>query len=86
MARNLRPGERMVYELDQGTGLVSNGNMWGYPHVALAIAEDGKLRRVRLNQQADTVFSWPGRASIKGRTVTGFVMVENGILRFYTND
>lgn len=53
---------------------VTNGNMWGHPHaVKDAICEDGKRRTVRLNQQADSAFSWPGRTSINGKTVRGYV-------------
>ena len=48
----------------------------GYDHPAQvrhALCPDGVRRTVRLNQQADTYFSWPGRTTIKGRSVRGFV-------------
>ena len=48
--------------------------MWGHlSHCIDALCEDGKRRTVRLGVDADTFFSWPGRASVGGRTVRGFV-------------
>jgi hypothetical protein len=47
---------------------------WRHPQVVRgALCPDGKRRSVTLGQAADTYFSWPGRASINGRTVSGFV-------------
>lgn len=54
--------------------MVTNGNAWGHPHKAVnVLCPDGRRRTVRLNQAADSFFSWPGRASINGRTVRGYV-------------
>lgn len=66
------------------TGFITNGNIWGHPHAARAICEDGKVRKVRLNVSPDSTFSWSGRASIKGKTVRGFVYKDEGGLRFTT--
>ena len=53
---------------------VDNGNPWHHPHKAInVLCFDGKRRTVRLNLQADSFFSWPGRASIKGKTVSGYI-------------
>ena len=69
------------------TGFIDNGNIWGHPHAARALCEDGKIRKVRLNQSPDTAFSWSGRASIKGKTVRGFVYHgDGGTMRFTTYD
>ena len=61
---------------------VTNGNPWGHPYkVKDALCFDGKRRTVRLNIQADTYFSWPGRCTIKGETVRGYITgieTENG--------
>lgn len=61
---------------------VDNGNHWHHPHKAVdVLCADGKRRTVRLNQCADTLFSWPGRCTINGKTVTGFITTfttENG--------
>lgn len=47
---------------------------WHHPvAVRGALCPDGRRRTVRLNQQADTYFSWPGRTTIAGRSVRGFV-------------
>lgn len=78
------------------TGMITNGNIWGHPHEARAICEDGWVRTVRLGLDADTWFSWParGRATAGGGVVRGFVVeadqfydVEGG-LRFerYTGE
>ena len=62
------------------TGFVTNGNAWGHPHAAYALCLDGKVRKVRLNQAADTWFSWPGMVTIKGVTVRGFITgTDNGL-------
>jgi hypothetical protein len=42
-------------------------------YVRDALCEDGRRRTVRLNQQADTYFSWAGRTTIGGKSVRGFV-------------
>lgn len=62
------------------TGFITNGNAWGHPHAAYALCFDGKFRKVRLNQQADSWFSWSGRVTIKGVTVCGYVTgTDNGL-------
>ena len=62
------------------TGFVSNGNVWGHPHAAYALCFDGRVRKVRLNQVADTWFSWSGRVTIKGVTVRGYITgTDNGL-------
>lgn len=53
--------------------VVTTGGMWEHPVKILhALCPDGKRRTVRLNQAPDTYFSWSGRATINGKTVTGF--------------
>lgn len=67
------------------TRFIDNGNPWGHPHAADAVCPDGKVRRVRLGADADTVFSWParGRATAGGPTVPGYVGADSdGTLRF----
>ena len=57
---------------------------WQHP-VAIrgALCPDGRRRTVRLNQDADTYFSWPGRTTtIGGRSVRGFVMTEDDDWKF----
>ncbi len=64
----------MSIEKLQKAEWVNNGNAWQHPHkVKGALCEDGVRRTVRLNQQADTYGSWPGRTTIRGKTVRGFV-------------
>ncbi len=47
---------------------------FGHPDTCIrCLCEDGKRRTVRLGIDADSYFSWPGRASIGGRTVRGYV-------------
>ena len=67
------------------TGYITNGNIWNHPYAAHAICPDGKIRKIRLNQQANTWFSWPGRCSKYGR---GFVTVKDEMLVFtpYTKE
>lgn len=49
-------------------------NAWYHPTKAInVLCEDGKRRVVRLNQQADTWFSWSGRCTIYGKTQRGYV-------------
>jgi hypothetical protein len=50
---------------------------WGRPRlVRNARCPDGRRRTVYLGADADTFFSWPGRVSIAGRWVRGFVAVQ----------
>lgn len=65
-----------------GTGYITNGNMWGHPHAARAKCDDGKIRTVRLNQAADTAFTWRGRASIKSKTITGYITSDKEGIKF----
>ena len=54
--------------------MVTTGAPWHHPYKAVNVrCFDGKRRTVRLNQQADTFFSWPGRCTINGKTVRGYV-------------
>lgn len=47
---------------------------FGHPDTCIrCLCPDGKRRTVRLGLDADTAFSWPGRCSIGGKTVRGFV-------------
>lgn len=64
------------------TSFVTNGNAWGHPHAAYAICFDGKVRKVRLSQQTDSFFSWPGRVTIKGVTVRGYIAFTDDVLEF----
>lgn len=57
-------------------------NWWGHPTAARALCEDGRIRTIRLNQMPDNAFSWPGRASIGGKTVRGYLYSEGETLRF----
>ena len=67
------------------THFVTNGNPWGHPYAAKAYGPGGGgIITVRLNQSADTFFTWPGRASVNGKTVRGFVFSrDDGELEFY---
>lgn len=63
---------------DTNTGLYAvKGSLWRHAVYALAEFPDGKIRSVRLNQQADSFFSWPGRTSYKKHTVTCWVEVSD---------
>lgn len=47
---------------------------FGHPDTCIrCLCPDGKRRTVRLGIDADTAFSWPGRCSIGGKTVRGYV-------------
>lgn len=60
--------------------------MWNHPsHCIGALCDDGKRRIVRLNLQADTLWSWPGRASVGGRTVRGWVEARDGDYLFHVS-
>ena len=66
-----------------GTGMIAWPGGWEHPYAALARCPDGRIRRVRLNQSADTFFSWPGRVSAYGKTMRGYVSkAANGETRF----
>lgn len=61
-----------------GTGVCRTGyGFWEHPTAMKAQCEDGVIRTIRLNQQADTFFSWSGRTTIKGKSVRGYVTVES---------
>lgn len=64
---------------ENGARWYGNG-FWRHPwYVRDVPCQDGKRRTVRLTQQADTYFSWSGRASIGGRTVRGAILTgDNG--------
>jgi hypothetical protein len=53
---------------------------WQHPYTADARCPDGKIRRVRLNQQADSFFSWPGRVQYQGKTRKCYVYTDDGEL------
>lgn len=55
---------------------------WKHPYKAIARCEDGTVRTVRLNQEADTWFSWPGRTTIQGKSIRGYVTQDGAELRF----
>lgn len=46
---------------------------WGNLIAVTAICPDGRVRKIRLNQSADTFFSHPGRTTIAGHAITGYV-------------
>lgn len=70
------------------TGLVHDDSPWRLARLAYAVCDDdGIVRRVRLNVTPDTVFSYGGRASIAGRTRSGFTAYQpfsDGVLEFVT--
>jgi hypothetical protein len=82
---NIKPQQGDIMKAKE-TGFITNGNAWGHPHAAFALCFDGKVRKVRLNQQADSFFSWPGRVTIKGVTVSGYVTGADNGLEFRLND
>jgi hypothetical protein len=64
------------------TKMITDG-MWQHPVKAIALCDDGKIRTVRLNQQASNAFAWQGRTTLQGKTITGYVHPdENGTIRF----
>jgi len=71
--------ETGAYLHDTPGGATWYGNsFWSHPwYVRGVICADGKRRTVRLNEAPDTYFSYPGRASIGGRTVRGFVHTDD---------
>ena len=51
---------------------------WQIPYKATnVLCSDGKRRTVKLHAEADTFFSIPGRVTVRGKTVTGHVWVDN---------
>jgi hypothetical protein len=55
------------------TSFITNGNIWQHAHAALALCEDGKIRKVRLEEAADNAFAWPGKIRIANKTIRGYV-------------
>lgn len=49
---------------------------------AHAICEDGKIRKIKISI-ADTYFSIPGRTTIDKKTVSGYIMLDDGELHFH---
>ncbi len=47
-----------------------------------ALCADGRKRSALILRDADTFYTIPARVSVKGRTVTGFVWLSDGILTF----
>ncbi len=71
---------------DKDTGMFAfTWDPWRNPVIAKAEFPDGKIRTVRLNQSADSYFSWPGRTSWKRFTVTCFVTNEDGRIMGHYN-
>ena len=68
------------------TGFITNSTPWEHLRAAYALCFDGKVRKVRLNQQADTWYSWPGRVTINGVTVRGYVTGTDDGLEFVLYD
>ncbi len=47
---------------------------WHHPWFVLnCLCPDGKRRTIRLGQDADTAFTWPGRTSYQGKTRRGYI-------------
>lgn len=67
--------------------LITGYGPWHHPiAVRGALCPDGRRRTVRLNQSADTYFSWPGRTTIGGRSVRGAVYsTQDGDYTFEPN-
>ena len=42
------------------------------------LCSDGKRRRVRITGEADSAFTCPGSVSVKGKTVSGYVISVSG--------
>ena len=67
---------------DETTGMYAvRGNPWNHAVLALAEFPDGKIRTVRLNEDASNAFAWHGRTSYKKFTVKCFVTCEDGRLK-----
>ena len=71
---------------DNDTGMYYyRDDYWQHDVIALAEFPDGKIRVVRLNMQADTYSSWPGRASYRNTTIRCFVTNEDGRIKGHYN-
>jgi hypothetical protein len=65
--------ESMIYS--RGTRI--NYSDYAWPIGGRAMCSDGTIRSLKRISNADTFFSMPAAISVKGKTVTGFVMVES---------
>lgn len=50
-----------------------------------ALCADGRARRALVANHADTFFTVPARVSVGGKTVTGFLWIDDGVTKFTAN-
>lgn len=56
---------------------------WGVYVSAKALCPDGKVRKTnRISQNADTFFSIPASIRFRGKTVAGFLSIEDETVQF----
>lgn len=56
---------------------------WGEYMSAVALCPDGKLRKTkRMSVAADTFFSVPASIRFRGKTVAGYITIDDGTVRF----
>lgn len=58
---------------------------WGTYVTGKALCSDGKIRSLkRIAQTADTFFSVPASVVVKGKTVAGYISLDDDIVRFHS--
>lgn len=73
---------------ENGTHLTTSG-MWDLYTSGAALCTDGRVRKLkRIAKTADTFFSVPAAVSVKGKTVTGYVTMNENSVEFsaYINE
>lgn len=66
----------------EGTYLVQS-YPWGIYRGGAALCSDGKVRKLaRISQTADTFFSIPASVRVDGKTVSGYVTINDDVVQF----
>lgn len=81
--RTSENGNLQTSQYKQGTYVVQS-YPWGLYLKGAALCSDGKVRKLaRVASTADTWFSIPASVRVNGKTVAGWIGIEDGVVKFH---
>ena len=73
---------RQTREYKHGTYTIQQ-YPFGWYMGGAALCSDGKVRKIkRISQTADTWFSVPASITVKGKTVAGYISIDDNVVKF----
>lgn len=74
---------RQTNEYKHGTYVIKQ-YPFGWYLGGAALCSDGKVRKIkRISETADTWFSIPASIRVNGRTVAGYISIDDGVVKFH---